>query len=110
MSSSTGTKSYKLVVVDDHPLVREGLKQVLNRSESNDIEIVGEVSNSDELFEFLKNEHPDIILLDINLPGKNGDRKSVVQGKRGEQGGEGRRDKTREMRGKHRRRERKDSK
>lgn len=75
MSSSTkpsSTKPYKLVVVDDHPLVREGLKQVLNRSGSDDIEIVGEVSNSDELFEFLENVQPDIILLDINLPGKNG--------------------------------------
>ncbi|MEX2574453.1 MAG: response regulator transcription factor [Balneolaceae bacterium] len=60
-----------LIVVDDHPLVREGLKQVLKRSGSS-INIIGEVSNAEELYDLLENSRPDLILLDISLPGKNG--------------------------------------
>jgi len=61
----------KLVIVDDHPLVREGLKKILNRK-SSEITISGEASTRAELFRILEEEEPDIVVLDIELPEQNG--------------------------------------
>lgn len=60
----------KVMIVDDHPLVRQGLKQIL--SFQDELEIVGEAQHGDEVVERALELRPDVILLDINLPGKNG--------------------------------------
>jgi len=60
----------KVVLVDDHQVMRDGIKLGL-RSEKS-IEIIGEASNSKELDELLLNVNPDIIIMDIGLPGKSG--------------------------------------
>lgn len=60
----------KCIVVDDETLAREDLKSVLQ--EFNSIEIVGEADNADSAIEMLKNVEPDIIFLDIQMPGKTG--------------------------------------
>jgi len=60
----------KIVIVDDHELIREGLKKVIARE--SDIEVMGEASNSDELFELLDKHEVDIVLLDISMPGRSG--------------------------------------
>ncbi|HYH03171.1 MAG TPA: response regulator transcription factor [Bacillota bacterium] len=60
----------KVMIVDDHPLVRQGLKQILSFQE--ELEIVGEAQHGDEVVERALALQPDVILLDINLPGKNG--------------------------------------
>jgi DNA-binding NarL/FixJ family response regulator len=60
----------KILIVDDHAVVRKGIKQIL--SEESDINHVGEASNSDELFNQLYDLNWDLIILDITLPGKNG--------------------------------------
>lgn len=61
----------KLVIVDDHPLVREGLKRVLAEYKTK-IEIIGEASNVNELYTILETKKPDLIILDLELPGISG--------------------------------------
>jgi two-component system, NarL family, response regulator DevR len=60
----------RLVVVDDHEIVREGLKTIL-QSEP-DFEIVGESGTAEQLTELVDETHPDVILLDARLPGVSG--------------------------------------
>lgn len=60
----------KIAIVDDHPLMLEGIKRVLNRE--MDIKITGEANESGEVFEILNSDPPDILILDITMPGKSG--------------------------------------
>ena len=60
----------KITIVDDHSIVRSGLVKILK--EESDMMILAETSGYAELFASLKNSRPDIILLDISIPGKNG--------------------------------------
>jgi len=68
--NATEIKTIKIVIADDHPLFRRGLKHALE--ETNDIQVIGESSNGDDLISLIKNLIPDIILLDIAMPGKSG--------------------------------------
>ena len=58
----------RIVIVDDHEMVREGLKTIL-QSES-DFEIVGELGSAVGLLELVERTQPDIVLLDARLPGE----------------------------------------
>ena len=60
----------KILIVDDHPLVVEGLKSLLHDSE--EIMIAGTAANAFEAIAFLKNHDVDIAFLDINLPDISG--------------------------------------
>lgn len=60
----------KIILVDDHELIREGLKKILNKE--SDIEVIGEAANADEMFDLLNNNEVDLIVLDISLPGRSG--------------------------------------
>jgi two-component system, NarL family, response regulator DevR len=60
----------RLVVVDDHEIVREGLKTIL-QSEP-DFEIVGESGTAEQLNQLVDETRPDVILLDARLPGVSG--------------------------------------
>lgn len=60
----------RVMIADDHSLIREGLKQLLEFDGS--IEIVGEASNGVECLEKLNESRPEVLLLDINMPEKNG--------------------------------------
>ena len=60
----------KVMIADDHSLVREGIKQLLEFDGS--IEIVSEAANGIECLDKLENCVPDVLLLDINMPEKNG--------------------------------------
>jgi DNA-binding NarL/FixJ family response regulator len=60
----------KIVLVDDHDIVRDGLKVLLMNLP--DIKVIGEVSSGRELFNLLENIKPDIILMDIRLPKMSG--------------------------------------
>ena len=62
--------SIKLLIVDDHSIVREGLKQLL--SLYGDIDIINEANNGEQLLEKLQHQTPDIITLDIVMPGLSG--------------------------------------
>lgn len=60
----------KIIITDDHSMIREGLKKLLELD--GDIEVIGEASNGIECMELLKKFHPDVLLLDINMPNMNG--------------------------------------
>jgi two-component system response regulator DevR len=59
----------RVMLVDDHALVRSAVRQALA---APDIEIVGEAATADETLLLAPQLHPDILLLDINLPGTDG--------------------------------------
>ena len=60
----------KIIIADDHPLFRRGLKHALE--ETPDIEVIGEASNGDSLLSMIKSDNLDMVLLDISMPGKSG--------------------------------------
>ena len=60
----------RLFLVDDHQLVRDGIKALLTGI--NDMEIVGEANSGKELLEKMEHVSPDIILMDISLPDHSG--------------------------------------
>ncbi len=64
--------SIRIMIVDDHSLMREGIKQLLEFDGS--IRVVAEASDGDECLKVLnlQNIDPDVLLLDINMPKKNG--------------------------------------
>ncbi len=62
--------SIKVMLADDHVLIREGIKQLLEFDGS--IEVIEEASDGFECLDKLKNVRPDILLLDINMPNMNG--------------------------------------
>jgi DNA-binding NarL/FixJ family response regulator len=68
MTMSKGNIS--VLIVDDHPFVREGLRSFLN--ETPDCTVVGEASSGEEALRLVQRLKPNFILLDINLPGANG--------------------------------------
>lgn len=61
----------KVFVADDHPLVREGMKKMVNQN-TIDIKVAAEAENAHELMDKLRQEVPDIVTLDIAMPGKSG--------------------------------------
>lgn len=60
----------KLFITDDHYMVVEGIRSLLQNEKS--IEWMGHASNADSCLAFLKKQLPDVILMDINMPGKSG--------------------------------------
>ncbi len=60
----------KVLIADDHALVREGLKQVIGQH--SDIEVTGEAKNGQEALEKVWKEEFDVVLLDISMPGRSG--------------------------------------
>ncbi|MBK5092728.1 MAG: response regulator transcription factor [Actinobacteria bacterium] len=60
----------KVMIVDDHHLVREGLKAVLDNG--NDIKVVGEAATAEDALKTLEQSDPDVVLMDISMPGMGG--------------------------------------
>ncbi|PIV14995.1 MAG: DNA-binding response regulator [Gallionellales bacterium CG03_land_8_20_14_0_80_55_15] len=60
----------KILVVDDHALIRKGLKQLLE--DSPNLQVTGEAASGNEAITRVRAEHFDLLLLDINLPDKHG--------------------------------------
>lgn len=63
-------KRWKVFLVDDHQIVRDGIRSIIE--DQPDIYIIGEASSGEEMMQKLDAALPDIILLDISLPNKNG--------------------------------------
>ena len=60
----------KIVIIDDHPLVRKGLEMVTTLEP--DIELVGFASNGKEALELIQQSQPEVALVDLRLPGEHG--------------------------------------
>lgn len=60
----------RVLIADDHAIVREGLKQIL--SEVPDMVVAGEAADGQEALEMIRREAWDIVLLDMSMPGKSG--------------------------------------
>jgi len=60
----------KVLLADDHAVVRKGLVQII--SETADIQVIGEAEDGTVLLDKTRELHPDVVLMDINMPGKSG--------------------------------------
>jgi DNA-binding NarL/FixJ family response regulator len=60
----------KVFIVDDHYMVVEGIRSMLQTESS--IDWLGHASNADSCLAFLQQQQPDVLLMDINMPGKSG--------------------------------------
>ncbi|HWP92849.1 MAG TPA: response regulator transcription factor [Thermodesulfobacteriota bacterium] len=60
----------KILIIDDHPIVRRGLKEIV--SEEPDIVVAGEAQNSREALELIRKQKWDVVVLDITMPDSNG--------------------------------------
>ena len=60
----------RVAVIDDHPVVREGLKRII--AEAPEFSVTAEAGDGEEALNVIKNSPCDVVLLDITLPKKNG--------------------------------------
>jgi DNA-binding NarL/FixJ family response regulator len=60
----------RILVADDHTLVREGLKQILQAA--GDFQVGGEAANGTEVLALVRREDWDVVLLDMSMPGRSG--------------------------------------
>jgi two-component system response regulator NreC len=70
LSSMAATATIRIIVCDDHALVRSGLKRLLEAERS--FSVVGEAADAEEAVAQVASEHPDVLLLDVVLPGRSG--------------------------------------
>ena len=69
MTDASTSRRIRVLLVDDHPLVRSAVRQALS---GPDVELVGEAATAEEAFELAPRLRPDVMLVDITLPGANG--------------------------------------
>lgn len=62
--------AFDVLLVDDHKIMRDGIKAILSRGE--EFRVVGEAENGPDAVQAVKRLHPDLVVLDIGLPGLNG--------------------------------------
>jgi len=60
----------RIIIADDHPIFKNGLKQII--SEDGNIKIIGEAGDGEKALELIKELSPDIAVLDLDMPKKNG--------------------------------------
>ncbi|PID45893.1 MAG: DNA-binding response regulator [Proteobacteria bacterium] len=61
---------YRIVLADDHALIRHGIKKIISQDEG--LEIAGEVADGEALMAYLENDVPDMVILDISMPKVSG--------------------------------------
>ena len=64
-------RAKRIVIVDDHPLFRKGLEQLINNSDGGFV-VCGEAGNAAEAMSIIRQLKPDLVIVDISLPGANG--------------------------------------
>jgi len=69
---SMGAQVIRVVVVDDHALLRDGTRRILEAHP--DLQVVGETDSGEVALALVNQLHPDVVLMDIALPGMNGHR------------------------------------
>jgi DNA-binding NarL/FixJ family response regulator len=65
----------KVLLVDDHPIVRTGIRNLLERAA--EIDVVGEASDGFEALKLVEKLSPDVVLLDMEMPGMNGNEVAI---------------------------------
>jgi DNA-binding NarL/FixJ family response regulator len=70
MNSNAGTEATKLLIVDDHPLVRSGIQSIIQMEP--DLTVCGEAEDHDEAMAAIAEHGPDLVLVDISLKDSNG--------------------------------------
>ncbi len=68
--NADSSKPIRVILADDHPIVRAGIRDALN--ELPGVEVVGEASDGREAIGLVKSLHPDVVFMDISMPGLNG--------------------------------------
>lgn len=63
-------KKIRILIADDHPIFRDGLKKLLGLED--DFQVIGEAQNGQQTVELVQKLQPDILLLDLKMPGMNG--------------------------------------
>lgn len=63
-------KKIRILIADDHPIVREGYKKIL--MSQPDMDVTGEAGNGQEVLDLIQKKDFDLILLDISMPGRSG--------------------------------------
>ena len=69
-NSKPSTKSIRVLLADDHTLVRAGIRALLEKLPG--VEVAGEASDGREVIDLIKAQQPDVVLMDISMPGLNG--------------------------------------
>lgn len=64
------TDTIRVVVADDHPIVRDGVRALIEASAG--LELIGEAVNGDDAVELVRRLRPDVVLMDLSMPGRNG--------------------------------------
>src|SRR5215471_6687494 len=67
---ATERKKIKILLVDDHETVREGLKSIL--STHNDLDVVDEATDGESAVNRTRTIRPDVVVMDVSMPGLNG--------------------------------------
>jgi len=70
MNEEFTKRKIRIVLADDHPIVRDGLKKML--SLESDLEVVGEANDGREALEQVQMHEPDILILDLRMPNLDG--------------------------------------
>ena len=70
MVTALQTATIRLLLVDDHDLVREGLKRILEAT--GEFEVVGEADSGDRALEIFGALDPDVVVTDVSMPGSDG--------------------------------------
>lgn len=70
LATNLGESMIKVLVVDDHDLVRMGISRML--ADSPDIQVIGDADNGETAILLAKNQKPDVVLLDVNMPNMDG--------------------------------------
>ncbi len=63
-------KTIRVLIADDHEIVRQGFKTILG--DTSDLSVVGEANNGNEAIDFIKKNDVDVVVLDFDMPEKNG--------------------------------------
>ena len=79
-SNGTGERKIRLLLADDHPVVREGLAALLGRQD--DMVVVGLASSGEQAVELCATARPDVVLMDLRMPGQGGVTATRVIGER----------------------------
>src|SRR5215467_6066889 len=70
MQSAVVKPKIRVVLADDHPVVRDGLAAIVNQQ--SDMEVVGEAGDGDAAIELYQQHHPDVMVLDLRMPKRDG--------------------------------------